>query len=70
MDHQEPRDWLHNMSTLHLDVKILRCQNTQTRTAASISDASEAKYTKSIFLHCSGANLNLCLANAKVKRDT
>ena len=46
------------------------CENTQTRTAASTSDASEAKYTESVFLHYSGANLNLCLTNAKVKRDT
>ena len=32
--------------------------------------ASEAKYTKSVFLHSSGANLNLCLTNARVKSDT
>ena len=38
------------------------CENTQTRTAA--------QYTKSVFLHCSGSNLNLCLTNARVKRDT
>ena len=46
------------------------CENTQTRTAALTSVASEAKYTKSVFLHCSGSSLNLCLTNARVKRET
>ena len=68
------RDWLHNMSTLHLDVKILRhAQQLQGR-LRKLSPADvvvgEAKYTKSILPHSSGANLNLCLTSDRVKSDT
>ena len=56
------------------------CESTQTRTAASTSalgsfhllTSSQAKQStpKKAFLHSAGANLNLCLTNARVKSDT
>ena len=56
------------------------CESTQTRTTASADllrnlspvdvVASEANYTKSVFLHSSGANLNLCLTYARLKTNT
>ena len=74
MDHQALRDWLHNMSTLPLDVKILRhaqqLQHLLRKLSSADIVAGEAKYTKSVFLHSSDASLNLCLTNAKVKSDT
>ena len=74
MDHQALRDWLHNMSTLHLDVKVLRhaqqLQHLLRKLSPADIVAGETKYTKSVFLHSSGANLNLCLSNARVKSDT
>ena len=74
MDHQALRDWLHNMSTLHLDVKVLRhaqqLQHLLRKLSPADIVAGEAKYTKSVLLHSSGANVNLCLTNARVKSDT
>ena len=64
---------LHSMSTLPLDVEVLRhAQQLQVQhllKELSTVDivTSKAKYTKSVFLHSSGANLNLCLTNARVK---
>ena len=74
MDHQALRDWLHNMSTLPLDVKVLRhaqqLQHRLRKLPPADIVAGEAKYTKSVFLHSSGGNLNLCLTNARVESDT
>ena len=62
------------MSTLHLDVKVLRDAQQLQHLLRKLSPvhivAGEAKYTKSILLHSSGANVNLCLTNARVKSDT
>ena len=61
MDHQALQDWLHDMSTLPLDVELLRhaqqLQNLFTKILPADIVAGEAKYTKSAFLHSSGANL-------------
>ena len=74
MDHQAPRDWLRNMSTLPLDVEVLRHAQQLQYLLRKLSPvdivASEGKYTKSVFLHSLGASLNLCLTNARVKTDT
>ena len=69
MDHQALRDWLHNVSTLYLDTKVLRHAQKLQHLLADIV-VGEAKHTKSVFLHSSGANLNLCLTYASVKSDT
>ena len=64
---------LHSMSTLPLDVEVLRhvqqLQDQHLLRKLSTVDivTSKAKYTKSVFLHSSGANLNLRLTNARVK---
>ena len=74
MDHQAQQDWLHNIPTLPLDVKVLRHAQQFQHLLRKLSPAdtvrSEAKYTKSVFLHYSGAILNQCLTNARVKTDT
>jgi len=68
------RDWLHYMSTLPLDVKVLRhaqqLQHLLRKLSPADIVAGDAKYTKNFFLHSSGANLNLCLTNARVRSDT
>ena len=73
VDHQALRDWLRNMSTLPLDVKVLRHSQQLQHLLRKLSPADivagEAKYIKSVFLHSSVANLNLCLTNARVKSD-
>ena len=62
------------MSTSPLDVEVLRhaqqLQDQQLLWKLSPVDivASEARYTKNVFLHSSGANLNLCLSNARVRQ--
>ena len=61
MDHQALQDWLHDMSTLPLDVELLRhaqqLQNLFTKILPADIVAVKAKYTKSFFLHSSGANV-------------
>ena len=61
MDHQALQDWLHDMSTLPLDVEVLRhaqqLQNLFTKILPADIVAGEAKYTKSVFLHSSSTNL-------------
>ena len=62
------------MSTLPLDVKVLRHAQQLQHLLRKLSPADivpgEAKYTKNVLLHSSGANLNLCLTNARVRSDT
>ena len=74
MDHQALQDWLHNMSTLPLHEKVLRhaqqLEHLFKKLSPSDIVAGEGKYTKSVFLNSSGANLNLCLTNARVSSDT
>ena len=73
MDHQALWHWLHNMSTLSLDVKVLRHAQQLQHLLCKLSPAeiiaSEAKHTRSVFLHSSGANLNPCLTNVRVKPE-
>ena len=61
MDHQALQDWLHDMSTLSLDVELLRhtqqLQHLLRKLLPADIVAGEAKYTKSVFLQSSGANL-------------
>jgi len=60
-DHQALQDWLHDMSTLPLDVEIHRhaqlLQHLLRKLLPADIVADEAKYTKSVFLHSSGASL-------------
>ena len=61
MDHQALLDSFHNMSTLPLGVEVLRHAQQLQHLLRKLSPADivtgEAKYTKSVFLHSSGANL-------------
>ena len=60
-EYQALRDWLHNMSTLPLDVEVLRHTQQLQPLLRKLSPADivagEAKYTKGVFLHFSGADL-------------
>ena len=61
VDHQALQDWLHDMSTLPLDVELLRHAWQLEHLLRKLSPADivtgEAKYTKSVFLHSSGNKL-------------
>jgi len=61
MDHQALLDSFHNMSTLPLGVEVLRHAQQLQHLLRKLSPADivtgEAKYTKSVFLHSSGANV-------------
>ena len=61
MDHQALEDSLHDMATLPLDVELLRhaqqLQHQLKKLSPADIVADEAKYTKSVFLHSSGASL-------------
>ena len=73
VDHQALEDWLHDMSTLPLDVELLRhaWQLEHLLRKLSLADivAGEAKYTKCLSAFFRRQS-NLRLTNARVKSDT
>ena len=74
MDHQALQDWLHDMSTLPLDVELLRhaqqFQHLPRKLLPANIVAGEAKYTKMCLSAFFRRQPNLRLTNARVKSDT